>query len=221
MTDLNARIRDIPMPRRMQSLPVSDTGFPIPWFVGWIKDGREVARGKGTPDFRFAGGGRLHLAAARRLCWICGEPLGKLQAFVIGPMCAINRISSDPASHADCAEYAVKACPFLAQPNMRRNKKDWPEETSVAEGMIERNPGVTVVWVTKAFEVIRVNPGHLFRLGEPVRCSWWREGRTATRAEIMHSIETGMPLLRKAAADQGVAHQLPADIARAMKLVPA
>ena len=60
-------------------------------------------------------------------CWLCGQTLGKHMTFPIGPMCAITRTTAEPPSHLACAEYAVKACPFLSQPRMRRNERDLPE----------------------------------------------------------------------------------------------
>jgi hypothetical protein len=33
MPDLNPSIRDIPIPPRMAKRPISDRGFPVPWFA--------------------------------------------------------------------------------------------------------------------------------------------------------------------------------------------
>lgn len=217
---LNAKIRGIPLPERMRHLHVSDEGYPIPWFVAWLTDDKKhyAPKGEGTPDFRVMG--NVKEAHTKKLCWICGQPRGKFDAFVIGPMCAVNRISAEPPSHFECAEYAVKTCPFLTQPNMRRNTKGLPETVQETEGMIKRNPGVTLVWVTKRYIPVQMNPGTLFRLGEPTQVSWWREGRSATRTEILESIDSGMPVLRAQAIKDGLLNQLPGLIERAMKLVP-
>jgi hypothetical protein len=43
----------------------------------------------------------------------------------------------------------------------------------------------------------------LFQLGDPVRLEFFREGRTATREEILESIESGKPELIKAAERDG------------------
>ena len=87
MTELNAAIRDIPLPHRMRKLPISDRGFPVPRFVPWIN---------GQPEFRGFDGEHLSRCVKLKRCWLCGEPLGKFMAFVIGPMCAVNRVSSEP-----------------------------------------------------------------------------------------------------------------------------
>jgi hypothetical protein len=222
MRTLNARIRDISIPLRMTHLPISETGFPVPWFVAWLDDdGRATPRGIGRPDFRVFHQNATSIAHNRKLCWLCGEPRGAFGAFNIGPMCAVNRVAPEPPSHRECAEYAVRACPFLAQPRMVRNEKGMPEQRVATEGMIKRNPGVVLIWITKQYRAENVNPGVIFHLGEPESLSWWREGRTATRAEIMESIDSGLPFLREEAARQGMLDRLPIELERAMKLVPA
>src|SRR3981189_2409882 len=118
MPELNASIRHIPMPDRFKKLPISDKGFPIPYFVGEL-DGRR--------DFRVIRPDAIAACFNKRLCWLCGEKLGQYLAFVIGPMCSVNRVSSEPPSHRECAEYAVRACPFLSRPKMRRNEEGLPE----------------------------------------------------------------------------------------------
>ncbi|MFH0301394.1 hypothetical protein AAFX91_30085 [Bradyrhizobium sp. 31Argb] len=84
---------------------------------------------------------------------------------------------------------------------MRRNEKDLPPgHTEPAGHMIRRNPGAIGIWVTKTYSAVRVGHGHsgvLFRLGDPERVVWYREGRKATRAEVEESIETGLPELLK------------------------
>ena len=37
--------------------------------------------------------GKREQSVKEKRCWICGDKRGKYGAFVIGPMCAINRIS--------------------------------------------------------------------------------------------------------------------------------
>src|SRR5262245_1656918 len=132
---LNASIRNIPMPQRIKRLPVSDRGFPVPWFVHWNDDGQ--------PDFRVIGKNKLADAFKKKLCWVCGTMLGVHQCFVIGPMCGVSRTTPETPSHLDCSEYTVRACPFLSRPNARRNEVGMPEERYVAGIPILRNPGVT------------------------------------------------------------------------------
>jgi hypothetical protein len=67
---------------------------------------------------------------------------------------------------------------------------------------IVRNPGVAMIWVTREYEVFYVPPpqaGVLITMGTPERVEWYREGRPATRQEVLHSIETGLPNLEATA----------------------
>lgn len=211
---LNAAIRDIPLPPRMIRRPVNERGFPVPWFVSMIR---------GKWDFVNLDPRKIIEAYNRKICWLCGEPLGTFKAFVIGPMCSINRVSSEAPAHADCAEYAVKACPFLARPNAKRNTAaSLAGDEHVPGIMIQHNPGANLIWITKAFQPIRdPNGGVLFALGEPTSVSWWAEGRKATRAEIDAAIEKGLPFLRRVAAAENAMDDLDREIERAKKLLPA
>ena len=211
----NPAIARLDMPRRMAKLPVDARGYPVPKFVEWID---------GAPDFRVVNTRFMLIAVRSQLCWLCGEPLGRHKAFVIGPMCAINRNSAEPPSHLDCARFAVKACPFLTQPKRRRNEQDLPTNATEPAGeMIERNPGVTLIWVTPDYEIKRTPKGPLFQIGEPTLLEWYAHGRTATRSEIMDSIATGLPLLQEMAQEEGpgAVAALNKMVERGLALVPA
>jgi hypothetical protein len=159
----------------------------------------------GKPEFRGMDGRHLNECIKRKLCWLCGEPLGVHMTFVIGPMCGINRINAEPPCHARCAEYAARACPFLTQPRMRRNEKDtpWGDEPVAAGIAIKRNPGVALLWTTRSYRIVRDGPGVLFQLGDPEHIEGYAEGRRATFDEVMHSIDTGLPLLMEVAVEEG------------------
>jgi len=195
MKPLNAAIADIPIPGRMRWLPISDKGFPVPWFVDWVD---------GKPDFRIADSRKLARAIKSDLCWLCGQTLGRFKCFTIGPMCAVNLTTAEPPSHRVCAEYAVKACPFLTRPRMRRNDKDLPENHAEPGGiMIPRNPGCILLWITHDYKLIRLNGSVLIRIGDPVEIVAYAEGRLATRDELSASIMSGLPILAKEAARDG------------------
>lgn len=195
MNQLNASIEDLWMPDRIKRLPISPKGFPVPFFVAWVD---------GKPDFRTADGEKLVQCVKRNLCWVCGQPLGQYKAFPIGPMCVINRNISEPPSHKECAEYSVRACPFLVNPATKRNEKNVPDAAVEPGGIaIKRNPGVTCIWVTKDFRVRRDGNGVLFRLGDPISTDWYSHGRRATRAEVEESIRTGIPILMEMAVEDG------------------
>jgi hypothetical protein len=212
---LAAAIRDIPLPERMRKLPLSDKGFPVPWFVGWLdENSHEVERGQGTPDFRMIGRDRLRKAWGSRVCWLCGEPLGRFQVLVVGPMCVVNRTTSEPGSHLECARYAVKACPFLAHPRMRRNEVDQAAERLEPPGIhIDHNPGVMALWTTRHIRPFNPaagaagigRPGTLFRfLDDPDDVvTWWCHGRAASRAEVQAAMDKGLPHVRAVAEAEG------------------
>ena len=201
-----------PIPERMKSLPV-ERQYPVPWFVAEID---------GHYDFRVVGAGKRETAVNNKLCWICGERLGSTLVFVIGPMCAVNRVTAEPPNHRECAEFAAKACPFLIQQQTRRRENDMPEGACDAPGIgIKRQPGVALLWLTKNYKQFKAPGGVLFRIGEPIELFWYRQGRAATREEILHSIETGLPILREMAAVDGrmAELQLEEQITKAMTLV--
>lgn len=205
-----------PLPSRLQARPLDHRGYPVPWFVAWID---------GKPDFRVMDGAKLPIAVKQRKCWICGEPLGRFMTFLIGPMCAINRTISEPPSHHECVTWSAIVCPFLTLPKAGRRENNLPEGACEAAGVgLKRNPGVVCVWTTRSYKPFSDGKGGvLFRLGDPEEIEWYAEGRTATRAEILASIESGLPLLREVAEQEGpeAVFALGQYVARGMQLLPA
>jgi hypothetical protein len=193
-------------PPRIRSLPRDQRGFPVPYFVQWIKDGQPALPGEGEPDFRVMDHVKFMRALRFPTCWICGGQMGKHRVFTIGPMCAVNRTISEPPSHRDCAEFACRVCPFLSNPRMRRNEKDKPEATVEAAGVpLDRNPGVMCLWETQVYRPYKTrhgNAGVLISLGDPDRVDWWREGRPAKRSEVDDAIKFGLPALEQMAAQE-------------------
>jgi hypothetical protein len=217
--DYNETVKQIHMPVRIAKLPVSEQGYPVPWFVPW-EDGKPLTQAADPK--------KLKLALMTNRCWVCGEQLGVYKAFVIGPMCAVNRITSEPPQHKECAEYTVKVCPFLTKPRMKRNPVDDDRKRDPAGVFIERNPGVSLIWITRDYR--RFTPrggGVLLSVGTPLEVSWWREGRIATRSEILESMDSGLPLLVQAAQAEelsgieGSVAAIEESYQRALALVPA
>lgn len=204
-----------PVPWRLKHRPVV-RGYPLPWFVE-------------SDDFRVADYRKLIEAVKRKVCYICGGPLGSYKAWCIGPMCSINRTISEPPGHRECAEWSIQACPFLNQREKKRRANDLPDDYSGPAGIaITRQPGAACLWIAKSYRIIRVEAdgdiggGILFKLGEPTEVKWYREGRQATRAEVLESIESGYPLLMEAAEQDGpqAVKELAAMCERAMALLP-
>lgn len=189
------------LPSRMLDLPIDDRGYVVPWFVSWID---------GKPEFRVSDAEKFIRAVRERRCWVCGERLGSTLCFVAGPMCGINRVSSEPPSHVECARWSARNCPFLVRPHMRRREDELiNNETMIAEApglCIARNPGVTMLWITRSYKVFRPHAGgegFLFDIGAPASVEWYAEGRPATGDEIQESVRGGFPALEKQAAEEG------------------
>ena len=221
MTDVATKTRaDLPpLPWRMNRLPVDYRGFPVPWFVQWFKaDGTKSNFGDGVPDFRVVDSRKIAIALRQRRCWVCGEPMGVHLSFVIGPMCAVTLTTSEPPNHSECGKFSACGCPFLSRPRMRRNEHGLPPERVLPGGIVlSRNPGVACLWTTRSFKLFRPQggePGTLFQLGPAEHVEWYAEGRPASRAEVITSIESGLPLLQ---ADNGGPESV-ADLKRAYDL---
>lgn len=207
------------MPLALAKRPRTANGYPVPWFTPKVD---------GEWDFKHILPGKVERAVAYELCWVCGEPLGELPvAFVVGPMCIVNRNSAEPPCHVPCAVYSAKACPFLARPKMVRPSgltgvsDGRNEDTAIAGISLNRNPGVAAVYVTR-------HPSYdleykLFDLGEPERVVFYAHSRKATRDEVMESITTGLPVLMDMAESEGpeAVDELTRLVERAMPLVPA
>lgn len=179
-------------PSAIRALAHDKHGRPVPWFAHVDEHG--------NPDHRVIRRNGIVEAIQRKICWTCGTLLGRESAFVIGPMCAINRITSEPPSHRECARYSADTCPFLSTPHMRRRSSNLPDTHQSPAGVaIMRNPGVACVWFARGFKPVTAPNGVLFEIGEPSRVYWRARGREATRAEIMESIDSGYPALVEAA----------------------
>ncbi len=183
-----------PMPYRIKALPVDSRGYPVPWFVQWID---------GEPEFRVADSSKIPLAVRCKLCWVCGDQLGRTFSFVLGPMCVVNMNNAEPPCHTDCAVFSATACPFLTKPHMHRRENDLPDGTVDGAGFaIKRNPGAVCVWTCLDYAVRQYQDGLLFTPGSPVAVQWFAEGRKASRKEVLRSMETGLPILREMAEQQ-------------------
>jgi hypothetical protein len=209
---------ELPTPTgRLAALPIDKRGYPVPWFVATVD---------GEPDHRVMDGEKKDKAWQNRLCWICGQPLGGATVtYAIGPMCAVNRISAEPPSHRECAEYSVKACPFLSRPHAHRREADLPDDSVEPDGiMLKRNPGVILLWTARRLTTGPFVAGDavLFNVGEPAEVQWFCQGREATREEIEDSINSGLPILLEMAEKQGdrAVSQLARQVEEAWKLLP-
>jgi hypothetical protein len=214
-TALRPELKDIPV--RMLDLPVDpERGYPVPWFVEWID---------GKPEFRLMSAEKWKRAVKQQLCWCCGKKLGAYMVFVLGPMCGITRVSSEPPNHRECARWAARFCPFLSKPRMvRRGEEELTAKGAECMGGIglSRNPGVALLWTARSFEVFQPESGGcLIEVGEPEYWEWWAEGRRATREEVERSIDTGLPFLEAEAKKQaGAMEDLQRRVAEFRRFLP-
>lgn len=186
-----------PLPPSMAHLPIDRRGYPVPYFVAVID---------GEPDHRVIAPVAIAQCVNRNLCWLCGRQLKLFKSFVLGPMCGVNRISSEPPSHLECARYAAQACPFMTRPHAKRREANLPDDRKEPAGIhLERNPGVTLLWTTQTFKPFRCGAGVLFDIGPAAAMEWYAEGRAATRDEAREAILSGLPKLLEVAALDGAA----------------
>lgn len=183
------------MPDSIARLPIDPRGYPIPAFAN-VDD-------NGVADFRVIKPRWREICHTQKRCWICGGGMGSRKWFVLGPMCSVTRSTMEPPNHKLCAEFAAKNCPFLAMPMAKRNERGLPEEKHVAGKMIDRNPGVCVIWETRSYRPFDAGNGWLIEVGPPDNVTAWRHGRQATREELSESVRTGVPLLMEEALKQG------------------
>ncbi|MBC6444599.1 MAG: hypothetical protein GDA50_04095 [Alphaproteobacteria bacterium GM202ARS2] len=184
------------LPDRMKKLGVDERGYIVPWFVDWVD---------GKPVFQAYDPLKYKIAIEENRCWLSGDKLGAYKTFVVGPMCGINRTSAEPPSHHDCATFAAKACPFLTTPHAVRRQGPLQGQDIKSPGghPIKRNPGVTLLWTTKSYQVQKVDNGYIIRMGRPTNIEFWAKGTPAKLAQVEDSVRTGLPVLHDAARVEG------------------
>jgi len=171
----------VPLPMRLRTRPRDALSYPIPWIV--------VIDRAGQPQFTINDHSRVVEAARKRLCALCGkrhDPDGAW--FIGGPRCFLHPQGAflDPPAHLECAEYALRVCPFLAVPSYTKridDRKLSPENTPEGmtlvwnNGMPEPPPERFGLGRSTSYEVISPAPGEV--LFVPTRWDYvefWRHG---------------------------------------------
>lgn len=103
-----------PLPRRMRTLERDRRGYPIPFVV--------VRDKTGEPQFTINDHEKVLACVNKKLCALCGKRCDDGFWFVGGSRCFTHSHGAflDPPSHQDCAEFALRFCPFLAAPSYGR-----------------------------------------------------------------------------------------------------
>ena len=107
-------IRDIPVPPRMKRLERDRRGYPIPVIV--LRDKT------GVPHYTINDEHKRQAVIAHEQCSICGQVLNRARWFVGGPLSAFDPEGCyiDAPLHHECAQYALRVCPYLAAPNYNK-----------------------------------------------------------------------------------------------------
>ena len=140
------------MPEAIRVLPRDERGLPIPY---------AQLRLDGRPDFRSLDAERAARCVNERLCGICGRSLDYWIAFIGGPSCRTNRLFKDPAMHPECAEYAARACPFIAGSKTKYSTRPLPEGEGLAVHVDpnmadhERRPVDMFTFTTRRYRPVR------------------------------------------------------------------
>lgn len=121
--------RKIRPPARLAQRPRDPRGFIIPY---------SVDDESGQPDFRVTNVNRVRELLNTRGCWLCGLAPDYWMCFIGGPLSIRNRLFTDGWMHEACAVYALRVCPFLANPNGRFTTPD--DDPRLYQGMAPNRP---------------------------------------------------------------------------------
>ena len=184
-----------PLPRTMRGRPRWG-GFHVPYFVAWYRDKRHVDEREpgAVPSFPTIDKDREALCRRRSYCWICGKKLGAFKAFVVGPLAALQRISSEPPSHRECAVYAVQVCPFMVGGHDMR-EDPIHEGQDVIEEMSPKNEQLNVIWICRDYTLTPLDPSRgmfIYQMGDPVGVLVYHRGQPATLAQTMERVRSAI-----------------------------
>lgn len=119
----------IAIPEFLSHLPVYGE-IPVPFMFHW-RDGK--------PDFRVLDPQKLFDCYRLKLCAICGHTLGESSYWIGGPSCGKQHYFSDGPMHKACADFSLKACPFL-RGERGYSQKTLPDDTAEIEGTVTVRP---------------------------------------------------------------------------------
>jgi hypothetical protein len=158
-----------PVPPGVVALPKDAQGRPLPWFSARLPDG--------SYNLRVASARKFDLAYRRRLCPVCGRPLGRLSGFVGRPVDVVRREFAQPPGHVECLEFSLRNCPFLLGQTRRRGPAGLPPDAVPPPQGCEPGAKVDVplALYCTARPVSR-SPSGLFVAGPPKEVSWWLKG---------------------------------------------
>jgi hypothetical protein len=163
-TDLTA----VETPPKVAALPKDSRGYPIFFTVLISHDGK--------PNFRAQDPYKWETGVQDKLCGICGTKLGKRMAFVGGPKSIKSRYFTDLPMHESCAQYALKACPFIAMPKFTYLEQSAPE-LAVNPLVSDQRPEMFGIGITSKMKVVQLQGHSVIKAGAFSRVQFWKDGQ--------------------------------------------
>lgn len=175
----------VDIPFRMQKLPRDKRGYPVPVIVK-----RDV---DGTPLFTVNDAEVAAKTLLEDRCPLCGDKLLRGRWFIGGPLSAFHPAGEyfDAPMHAECKDYALKACPWLAAPKYMKRidaaKAKGNLGILVDHTMIANRPdpfvavlarGQTVRWPEDKYGTFHVKP-----VAPYINVEFWRHGAMIDKTE--------------------------------------
>jgi len=173
--------RTVPIPSRLANRPRDARGYPIPALA--------LIDRTGKPDFRVTDMDKWVAACRNKTCSLCGEPLGRHLAFIGGPLSFENRYFTDLPAHRECAEYALRVCPYIAAPNFKYAESirvDADVTVRVSPEVLDARPDRFFLGITKSCTPVRTDGDTMLVRASPwEQVSWWNEGQCI---EPLHAV---------------------------------
>lgn len=191
----------VPVPERMEHLPLDHRGYPVPFNVAHDKDGK--------PLFAVNNPEKEMKCLTELRCPICGGDLHDEDPnvgmwFVGGPLSALVPGGSYLAlpGHEECTRYAMKVCPYMAAPRygapigMHQLPEGMKGYDPSTPGLAQR-PAVHVRVHAFSYSVSgRQGPvGNLEFILTPIKpfidMDFWRHGEKISKREAQTLIRAG------------------------------
>lgn len=179
----------VPLPRRLRARPKDDRGYPIPFIVLVDKSGQ--------PQFTINDIRRVDACRNRHLCGLCGRRFDDGQWFIGGSRCFLHPRGAfvDPPNHRDCAEYALRVCPFLAAPSYSKridDKKLKPSNipdgltTARVDYMLPHQPELFGLGCAESVRFVPTEPQNgVYVVDRWQYVEWWRGGVSVSAPDAM------------------------------------
>jgi hypothetical protein len=174
-----------PLPRLLRTRPRDKRGYPIPFVV--------LIDRAGLPQFTINDARKVEQCRRKHLCGLCGKRMDDGFWFVGGARCFTHPHGAfvDPPNHYECAEYALRVCPFLAAPNYGK-RIDLGKMTEASYGtsmaiiahnsMPPAQPERFGLGQTSRYRLVETSPADpigLYVVENWQYLEWWRNGEPA------------------------------------------